>query len=299
MNKIFRKEVLIGIIVIIAMLVLFAGINFLKGSNVFKPSNHYYATFSNVVGLAKSAPVTINGFKVGLVNDITINYEDPTVVQVQLSLDDNLKVPMGTKAILSSDLLGTASIVLQMPKSDSFHKAGDELIGEVSAGLMDNVSNELLPSVSGVFPKVDSLLISLNKVVGDTAVITSVRRLDAITANLEVTTRQLNALLATLPPIATDIKSITGNLSTASGEVSTLTASLNEVPLDTIAVNLQALSANLRTLSEQLNNPESSIGLLTRDPALYNNLNSAVANLDSLFVDIKKNPKRYISIKLL
>ena len=299
MNKFFRKEVIIGLIVIIALTVLFAGINFLKGSNVFVPTNHYYATFDNVAGLAKSAPVTINGFKVGLVNDISINYDKPTTVQVEFSLDNDLKVPIGTKAILSSDLLGTASIVLQMPVSDTFHEVGDEIIGEVSKGLMDNVSTEIVPSLSGVFPKVDSLLTSLNNIAGNAAIITSVQRLDAITANLEVTTRQLNELLATLPPIATDIKSITGNINTAAGEVSTLTTSLNQVPLDTIALNLQVLSANLRSISEQINSPESSIGLLTRDPELYNNLNSAVANLDSLFIDLKKNPKRYINIKLL
>ena len=57
--------------------------------------------------------------------------------------------------------------------------------------------------------------------------------------------------------------------------------------------------ANLEQLTAALNNPDSSIGRLTSDPELYNNINSTVMSLDSLFVDIKRNPKRYISIKLL
>ncbi len=299
MNKIFRKEVLIGLTVIIAMAILFTGINFLKGSNVFTPSNHYYAQFTNVAGLAKSAPVTINGFKVGIVNNISINYEKPSVVDVELSLDDNLKLPVGTKAMLASDLLGTATVALELAQNDQFHKIGDMIVGEVAKGMMDNVSNDLLPAVSGVFPKVDSLLTSLNRLVSDDAVAASVKRLDAITANLEVTTRQLNSLMSSMAPIASNIETITGNLSTASADVTSMTGQLSQVQLDSIAGNLQVLTENLREISNQINSPESSLGLLTRDPQLYNNLNSAMADLDSLFIDIKKNPKRYINIKLL
>lgn len=299
MKKIFRKEILIGLIVAIALAVLFVGIDFLKGVNVFKAANYYYATYDNVQGLAKSAPVTINGFKVGLVRDISYEYNNPGHMLVELSLDRELRLPEGTKAILSTDLLGTASIALELAPQRRFHKVGDSLIAVVPRGMMDNVTEDLLPQLSNVFPKVDTLLTSINTLVGDPALLASVQRLDAITANLERTTRQLNALMATLPPITADIKTITGELSASSADIAQITADLNEVPLDSIAGNIQTLTSNLRELSEQLNDPESSLGMLTHDPALYNNLNSAVANLDSLFVDIKRNPKRYISIKLL
>lgn len=299
MNKIFRKEVIIGLIVLGAMAVLFIGINFLKGVNVFKAANYYYVSFTDVQGLAQSAPVTVNGFKVGQVRDISYEYDNPGHVLVELSLDRNLRVPAGSKAVLTSDILGTASIALDMAHSDNYHKVGDKLTGVVPKGMMDNVSNELLPSLSGLFPKVDTLLSSINAIIGSPELAQSVKRLDAITLNLEATTRQLNAVMATLPPITGDIKAITGNFNTASEDISAVTASLKEVPIDSITDNLQKLTANLHILSEQLNDPNSTLGMLTHDPALYHNLNSTVASLDSLFVDIKRNPKRYISIKLL
>ena len=90
MNKIFRKEVIIGLIVLGAMAVLFIGINFLKGVNVFKAANYYYVSFTDVQGLAQSAPVTVNGFKVGQVRDISYEYDNPGHVLVELSLDRNL-----------------------------------------------------------------------------------------------------------------------------------------------------------------------------------------------------------------
>lgn len=299
MKKIFRKEVTIGLIVVAALVVLFFGINFLKGINLFKAANYYYVSFTDVNGLAKSAPVTINGFKVGQVRDIEYEYDNPGHVLVELALDRNLRVPSGSKAVLSTDLLGTSSIVLQMAVNGDYHNVGDHLEGVVPTGMMDKVSTELLPSLSGVFPKVDTLLTSINALVGSPELIASVKRLDAITANLEATTRQLNALMATLPPITANIKEITGNFSVASEDITAVTAQLKEAPIDSITNNLNQLIANLEELSNQLNNPNSTLGRLTNDPALYNNLNATVASLDSLFVDIKKNPKRYINIKLL
>lgn len=299
MKKIFRKEVLIGAIVIFALALLFFGIDFLKGINVFKASNYYTASYNNVEGLAISAPVTINGFKVGQVREIRYQYDNPGHVLVEMSVDKNLKVPTGSEAVLKTDLLGTASIEIKMGQAATMHKVGDELKGVVASGLMDNVSKSLLPSVESFLPKIDTLLTSINRLVGDPALLTAVRRLDDITVNLEATTRQLKTVMAKMSPIANNVETITGNFAQSSEDLTALTEKLERMPVDTMAEDLAAIVVNLRTLTEQLNDAESTVGKLTHDPELYNNLNSTVRSLDSLFIDIKKNPKRYISIKLL
>jgi phospholipid/cholesterol/gamma-HCH transport system substrate-binding protein len=299
MKKIFRKEVIIGVLVLVSMALLFIGIDFLKGVNVFKAANYYYATYDNVAGLAISAPVTVNGYKVGQVREINYLYNNPGHVQVEISLDRELKLTKGTKAVISSDILGTATIVLEMAPGTDYAPVGSELQASVASGLMDAVSQDLMPSVSAIFPKIDSLLTSLNTVVSDPAVLASARRLDAITANLETATVQLNALMRTMPPITADVKHITANMDTVSANLTELSASLRQLPLDSTMQQVQLMVDNLRQLSEELKNPDGTLGRLTSDPALYDNLNATVQSLDSLFVDIKKNPKRYISIKLL
>lgn len=299
MKKIFRKEVLIGVSIIAAIAILIFGIDFLKGVNVFKATNYYLVTYTDVQGLAVSAPVTVNGYKVGQVRDISYMYDNPGHVQVEISLDKELKVPEGSKAILASDLLGTATIALQLASGKDFYEVGSEIPGEVAKGMMDNVSNELMPSVQAIFPKVDTLLTNINTLVADPAIAASVKRLDAITANLELTTRQLNAVMRTLPPITADVKRITGNVSNASGDLAEMTNRLNALPVDSLMEDIQATTENLRQLTRQLNDPNSTLGLLMKDPALYNNLNTTIQSLDALFKDIKANPKRYISIKLL
>lgn len=298
MKKIFRKEVVIGISVLVALAVLILGIDYLKGINVFKPTNYYYASFENVEGLSVSSPVMLNGFKVGQVREIEYEFDNPGHVLVEMALDHRLKVPSGSKAVLGTDILGTASITLQLSDATMHHIIGDRLIGENSSSLL-GAAGEMLPAVQQIFPKVDTLLANLNMLVGDPALLASVKRLDAISANLQVTTQRLASVTGQLGPIAGDVKHITENASEITSNFAELSGQMKNLPLDSLVADLQVTTNNLRALSEELGNPNSTLGRLMNDPALYDNLNTTISSLDSLFVDIKKNPKRYISIKLL
>lgn len=294
-----KKEATIGLCVVIALFMMFIGINYLKGINIFKAANYYYATYTNVAGLQISAPVTLNGFKVGLVREINYEYNNPGHVKVELSLDRALKIPTGSKAVIEQDILGTSTVVLYMSSASTFQKVGSEIDGETAAGLLDNVSQSLMPGISAIFPKIDSLLTSLNRVVADPALTASVKRLDDITLNLEQTMRQLNSTSKALPPVMTNVNGITSNLQTVSSDLADFSAQLKQMPIDSTMNNIMVMSANLKTLSATLNDPQSSLGMLTHDSALYDNLNNCAASLDSLLIDVKRNPKRYISIKLL
>lgn len=294
-----KKEITISICVIVALCLLFLGIDFLKGVNVFKPANYYTATYTNVNGLAVSAPVTLNGFKVGLVRSIEYQYDNPGHVAVELSLDKELKLPVGSKAVIVCDMLGTATVQLELTANKEFYPVGSEVESETASGLMDSVSKDLMPNIAEIFPKVDSLLTSINKLVSDPAVIASVKRLDAITANLEASTNSLNKSVKSLPVLMTGVNSTVDNVNRLTGNLAEVSEDLKSCPLDSTLKNIQQTTENLRILTQELNNPNSTLGLLMKDPELYNNLNNTVKSLDSLFVDIKKSPKRYINIKLL
>lgn len=299
MKKIFRKEVVIGIIAAVTLGILVVGIDFLKGINVFKPSNYYTAVYENVAGLTVSSPVTVSGYKVGQVSEINYLYDNPGHVAVEISLDRELKIPRGTKAVIKVDMLGTAGLVLEMAPGTDYLPVGGELQGVLAAGLMDDVTKDLLPSAGQVLTKVDSVLTAVNRLLSDPALGKSVGRLDQITGNLAVATTQLNAILGTLPPITKDVKQITGNVTTLTEDLNQLSATLNSLPIDSTMRQLQSASVNLNQLTQRLNNTDSTIGKLTTDPALYNDLTKTVQSLDALLQDIKANPKRYISIKLL
>ena len=299
MKTMQKKELMIGLTVLITLLILFFGIDYLKGVNVFKAANYYYASYTNVAGLAQSAPVTVNGYKVGLVREINYEYDNPGHVRVELALDRKLQLPVGTEAVLVTDMLGTSSIELKMGRESQMHKVGDKLIGANAAGLMDNVTKDLLPAVSSALPKIDSLLTAVTAIVSDPALLGAVKRLDAVMANLERSTSALSATMARTPAIASDAQTTMANVRQISTDLTEVTAALRRMPLDSTMANVQSLTERLNQISGQLQSRDSSLGLLLNDPSLYNSLNAAVGSLDSLLQDVKRHPKRYISIKLL
>lgn len=297
--KSLKKELIIGLCVLIALLVLFFGINFLKGVNIFKAANYYYATYTNAAGLQQSAPVTLDGFKVGQVREINYDYTNPGHVKVELSVDRELRIPKGSEAVIEQDLLGTATVVLHLSDAKEYEEVGATLLSHTQKGMLDNVTSTVMPQLGSTFAKIDSLLVNLNALVADPALAKSVGRLDAITLNLEVTLRQLRASAGALPPVIKTVDGLTSNLNTVSSDLAVVSGKLKEAPVDSLMNNITSISANLKELSATLNNPDSSLGLITHDRELYDNLNNCAASLDSLLIDVKKNPKRYISIKLL
>ena len=164
---------------------------------------------------------------------------------------------------------------------------------------MDNVSNELLPSVAAIMPKIDSLLTNLNKVVSNPALNKSLNCLDNITANLEKSSRQLSVVMGhSVPGILDNVGGITKNIDAMTGDLKDVAASLKTLPLDSTMNYVNSTASNLKQITDKVNGTDSSIGLLLNDKGLYNHIDHTVLSLDSLFMDLKKNPKRYVTFKI-
>ena len=303
MKKKFGKEFAIGVSVILAILILIFGIDYLKGINLFKPANFYEVYYDNVAGLDISAPVTINGYKVGQVRDINIDYDKPGKVKVVLALNKDLHLPEGTKAQMGSTLLSGAYINLVMGTGKKTLPKGSTLESTSSKDLMAALSDDVMPAVNSILPKVDSLISNINMLVADPALLQSIQRLDGITGNVYAASGSLNNTMGTLnsriPGIMGNVSYATVRLDTITDNLAGLSRDLRALPLQPTMANVERITANLQKFSDQLNNQNSTLGKLTTDPALYNQLHRVSADIDSLILDIKKNPKRYISIKLL
>ncbi len=300
MKKLFSKEFIIGISVIVALVILFVGIDYLKGINIFKPANFYVANYENVAGLEVSAPVTIDGYKVGQVREINFNYTQPGKIEVLLALNKSLRIPEDSKAIIGTSLLNGASVEIKMGKSTKMLEVGGEVSTEVKPDMMADLSDNLLPSVQGILPKVDSLLFNINKLVSDPALLKSVQALEGITENINKASGGLNAVMSKqVPSVMSNASQVASNLNTITNDLVTLSAQLSKLPVANTMNNVNEITENLSKFSNQLNDKNSTLGLLMNDPELYNRLTKVTADIDSLLIDIQNNPKRYISIKLL
>lgn len=310
MKKILNKEFKIGVYVIIAILILIFGIDYLKGINLFNPANFYYVSYNNVQGLEVAAPITCNGYKVGQVREISFDYNNPGKIKVQLALNKDFKIPENSQAMIASTLLSGAYIDIKMGDSKKMLPIGGAVAPSVSPDLMATVSNDIMPAVSEMLPKIDAIMDNLNATTSNLAVLssdpalaTSLKRLNGITGNVNSITDNFNSvsvgLKGQIPAVMRNVNSLTYGLDTIVANLGALSSQLRTLPLNSTADNLNEITENLTKFSNQLNDKNSSLGMLMNDPELYNRLNNVAADVDSLIVDIKKNPKRYISIKLL
>ncbi|MCH5229868.1 MAG: MCE family protein [Muribaculaceae bacterium] len=299
-KRVFTKEVIIGLCVAAAIMILCFGIEFLKGINVFKPANFYIAEYENVEGLEVAAPVTIDGYKVGQVREINFNYENPGKIQVLLALNKQLHLPVDSRALIGSTLLSGSYVEIKLGNSKEMIPLGGEISSGMTPDLMSSLSSEVLPAVSSIMPKIDSLLLNINNLVADPSLVASLRNIETITSNISEVSRNLNLVMQRqVPSLLNGAGAAVTNLDTISANLKLLSEELNKLPLNQTMENVNGLTANLVTFTSNLNNPNSTLGELTQDSELYNKLNRLTADIDSLIIDIKKNPKRYISIKLL
>ena len=165
MDMKISKEFKIGFWVIVTIAVTFFGVNYLKGINIFNPTNYYFLKFDRINGLVETNDVNIKGYKVGLVKKIIYDYEHPDApVTVVLQVDDDLRIPVGTRAGLVSGLLGSPKIELfidPMSTTSEYYQKGDTIPSYIDNGIMDALSTELMPRIQSIIPQLDTLMVSL------------------------------------------------------------------------------------------------------------------------------------------
>ena len=294
--KYFTKEVKIALVAIAGVVVLFFGMNFLKGLNIFSSEDNYYVQFSDITGLSSSSPVYADGFKVGVVKDIIYDYSHTEGSKVLIGVDKQLRIPQGSSAEIVSDMLGNVKVNLLLANNPREKVAPGGLIkGMINDGAMGKLQ-DMVPAVEKMLPKLDSIMTSLNAILADPAIRQSLHNVQAITDNLTTSTAQLNTLMAGLN------KNVPGMMAKANNvldNTETLTANLAAVDVASTMRQVDQTIANVQQLTAKLNSKEGSLGLLMNDTQLYDNLNSTMRNADSLVIDLRQHPKRYVHFSVV
>lgn len=293
--KFFTKEVKIALSAIVGIVVLFYGLQFLKGLHVFSSNSVYYVAFDDVSGLSPSSPVYANGYRVGVVKTLNYDYNPQSKIVAELDLNKDMRVPRGSHAELASDLLGNIKINLVLSDDPiNMLGRGDTIPGEMEMGMMTKVT-KMLPAVERMLPKLDSIMASLNMLLADPALRNTLHNVEGMAYNLNATSAELKTLSASLNrevpgmmqktnSVLDNTQQLTGNL--AAIDVAGMTAKVNQT------------LANVEQMTQKLNSNEGTLGLLMRDPTLYNNLTSTMASADSLLIDLREHPKRYVHFSL-
>lgn len=313
----FYKEAKIGIIVTLAIVILIWGMSYLKGNNLLKRKYIYYAIYDRIEGLEETAPILINGFKVGLVKEVYIDQADIDHITIELAIKRDIKIPKNSIAsIFSSDLMGTKAVKIVLSDSLAYYNFGDTLISEVEADLTEQVSIQMLPlkrKAEDLMKEMQEALVIIKSVFSDTAQMNLVKSFESIkitTENLKNTSYTIDTLMQSekikLSNIFTNIESITQNIKKNNKEISLAIQNISNIS-DSIAKanmlsTLNSIENSLLQISEiteKINIGEGSIGQLVNNDTLYYNIESASKNLNALIEDIKLNPKKYVHFSVI
>ena len=285
------KEIKIALVAIVGILVMYFGINFLKGMNLFSTNNAYYMTFDDIQGLGASTPIYADGYKVGTVDGLEYDYKENGPIKVKVDIIKDLRIPQGSKYEIVKYLMGNLQVNLLLANNPRERvEPGGIIPGAVNGGMMDKAAN-LVPVVEKMLPKLDSILTSVNALLADPALAASLHNVETITSNLTVSTHELNTLMAGLN------KQVPGMIGKANGvldNTNRLTANLASLDVQGTLNKVNQTLESAHQFTEKLNSNRGSLGLLMNDTKLYDNLTSTMSHADSLVIDLKAHPKRYV-----
>ncbi len=325
-----RYEVKIGILAVVAIFAAFWGFKFIQGSNLFDNSNEYFINYQNVAGLTVGTPVQISGVSVGSVSNIQLDQQS-RLVQVTLDIRDNINIPVGTKAYISTiSLLGEKAVELEYSQPCF----GDDCAP--SGSTLEGSNKGILASFLGTDPDadpadglkaqvgsaIDTLEWKLFSEDSDNPIAKSSRDLAVTMDNLKRATAQLEGIMnanrraisTTMDNLASLSNTLNGKEAAISGildNAQQLTGNLSELELEQTVEQVNATMNRLQgTMNEadralgsvtdvmnDVSNGKGTLGKLMTDDEIYNRLNRASQAADTLLTDFAERPYRYVPFK--
>lgn len=288
-----RDDVLVGVVIVLGLLVGIVGSVWLARGGLSK-GYPLYARFAWGAGLKTGAPVWVSGAAVGYVSDVSFR-PDGTLL-TQLRITSSQPIPKQSPAsVVPNGIFGDVAVNFTPRPSGARYVDGDTVVsGPAAAGIA-----QLTAKADSITTSVASLTSAMNKelVAGGGL------------ADLRQTLAGTNKLIAQLSSIAaTQSNQLTETMTS----LRRATSAVDSVKIDSTLSNLRTASGNMNSLTRSLDSTgralnqivtkvdsgNGSLAKLVNDPALYNDVHSLLGRMDSLIADIKKNPKRYINVKV-
>ncbi len=309
-------ELKVGIIMTVSIALFIWLYNYMKGLNLLKPISTYYVVYNQINGLHESNPVYINGYKVGLVDDIGFAPDESGRIVVKFTMEQPFNLPEGSVAqIYSSDIMGSQALRILLGKSSEYLHSGDTLPGSVEGSLQDQVSAQVLP----IKAKAEELMASFDSVLAVIQVTFNENFRDNFNNSFEDIRLSVKHLKNTSYTVDTLLTNENGQFSTTMNNMEQISFLLKKdlIKLNYVLDNLSEISDSLTrsdikstithlnetlagtsALMAKINKGEGSLGKLTTNDSLYQGILHLTHRLDTLVNKITENPKKYIRIKV-
>lgn len=296
----YAREIKVGILAVVCIFLLFFGFNYLKGVNIFSSIHSFHGVYTNIHGLELQAPVYIRGYKVGQVDNIDYDFTRDSSFTVDISIKRNINLPEGTRMALVSDgIMGGMAIELLLPATEVASKediaylpTGTTIPTTVVPGLLDGLQESVIQPLSNTLASLDTILGQLETQLDNNHIESILVNADLAVADLQTSSQQLKQVMShQVPSVVTKLDTTMSDLQQVVTDVKAANIKATVARVDTALDNVNYLIADFRS-------PNGTVGMLLNDKGLYNHIDSAVVSVDSLLVDLKANPKRYVHFSL-
>ena len=299
-----KSEARIGIIVLVTIALVIWGINFLKGKNVLRRSDVYYTVYHNVSGLEKSASIYINGYKIGLINDIHFEKGNLKEIIVSFSVNHDFDIPKGSVAELySTSIVGSKAIRIIPSASTEYYDFGDTLPSRNEPDMLTSLKENLTPlqeKAESAIGSADSLIETINDILDEqrrTELKDAIGNLTEVSASLKdqlAPGGSLDKTLRELKQFSTMLADNKENLSTLFTNLKSVSDSIGQANIKQTMEGIHKTFEQSSLLLEKINQGEGSLGMLATNDSLYLNLKASTESLNLLLEDLREHPKRYV-----
>ncbi len=301
------NETKVGSLTIITLTVLILGFNFLKGKDLFNKSKKVYAVFPSIGSLSKSNDVRINGFNIGKVYDLNSIDKDVTGVVATILLSRDVNIPVDSKAIISSTLVGSSFMTIEKGNEKTYLKNGDTLLTRMKENFLDDVQSQfkaIAIKIQGTTDTLNIVLNSLNGVINSNAK----NNLHEALAKLNTATTSLNDLLdkngalaktfANANDITSELKKSTDNITKTFINTKIASEKLATLDIKPVLDNLNTTILQLKSIATKLQSNDGTLGSLLNDKKMYGRINDAIESLQTLSAEVREHPRRYVNLSI-
>ncbi len=294
------KTAWVGLFLIVGILGVLAVLFVMTDAAIFRGRYIINTTVDDAGGIRRGDPVQMRGVNIGRIMGFKIS---PAGVRVELEIEGEFDIPKDSQvSLVSAGLLGGMKADVVPGQATTFVKYGDSLPGRTEKGLADLDTEQLGTQAEDVMARVQKLLAdqTIANVQGSTAELHGL--LKEMNAAIVGQRRELTLLTQSLQRSSAALEKSVGapELERSIKRLDAISAQMEQV-----TGTLDRGTRSMENVTARMDKGEGSLGKLTKDEALYDDMSRAAAsisqateNINKLTEEIRRNPKKYLKVSV-
>ena len=292
-------EIKTALLVLSGIFLFIVMINYLKSNDIFVSDRSFFAIYEDVEGVSTGTPVTISGFNVGSVQDISF-YGDDAKLLLKFRVENDFEFSSNSIAqIYETGLIGGKALAIIPVNGKNLAISGDTLQSDIAPGLTELVNDKLSPlqeKIESMVVSADSLLIAVNSVFDIETKQNLTSSIENFSATIQSAKKSVDVLEEVLGNNENRLNSIILNADQSFKNLSNLSENFDE--LDLVIENLSKSSTNINSITSEIKAGNGLVNKLVYDEVFVESLDQISSNINLLLEDLRKNPKRYVHFSL-